>query len=180
MSVTAFNRARRQAEALADAKARDDKAQNTPLNHKLSPREMAEFARNETPDMASPPYPDLKRLINIPADANLDREAEAHRQSLLNRTRVLTDEAREELQNAHWRDDKTKAIPDHNEPGRDRSQKGLWPLQEEASADYRDPRSPTHDGRIRATEDYAQRPDVDTTESKASRQKASKALARDD
>jgi hypothetical protein len=183
MSATAFNRARRQSEALADAKARDNVAQNTPLNHKLDSEQMAEFARtgrDDLPKMASPPYPDTGRLINVPADANLEREAEAFRQSELNKTRVLTDEAREELQNSHWRDAKTKAIPDHDEAGFDRSQFGMAPLQEQAYADYEDPRSPTHDGRIRATEEYKERPDVDTTESKASRQAAPKKLAKDD
>jgi len=183
MSATAFNRARRQAEALADAKARDDVAQNTPLNHKFDAEQFAEFARTargELPNMASPPYPDTGRLINIPADANLEREAEAFRQSELNKTRVLSDEAREELQNSHWRDAKTKAIPDHDEAGFDRSQFGMAPLQEQAYADYQDPRSPTYDGRIRATEEYSERPDVDTTESKASRQKAPAKLAKDD
>jgi hypothetical protein len=183
MSATAFNRSRRQAEALQDAKARDDEAQNKPLNTRMDARQLAEFSRNaaeELPKMASPPYPDMKKLINIPADANLDREVEAYKQSMMNRTRVLTDEAREELSNSHLRDDKVKAIPDHDEAGQDRSQFGMASLQEQAYADYQDPRSPTFDGRIRATEEYAKRPDVDTTESKASRQKATPLVEDDD
>jgi hypothetical protein len=180
MSATAFNRSRRQAEALADAKARDDVAQNTPLNHKLDAEALAEFSRSDPANMASPPYPDLARLINIPADANLQREAEAMKQAELNKTRILSDEAREELQNSHWRDDKTKAIPDHDEAGQDRSQFGMAPLQDEAYADYQDPRSPYRDGRLRAAEPYDKRPDADTTESKASRQKATPLVPDDD
>jgi hypothetical protein len=181
MSATAFNRSRRQNEAVQDAKARNDAEQNKPLNERMTAEELAEFARqNPVAEMASPPYPDLAHLINIPADANLQREADAMKQAKLNRTRVLSDEAREELQNSHWRDDKTKAIPDHDEAGQDRSQKGMWPLQEEAYADYHDPRSPADDGRIRATEPYNERPDVDTTESEASRQSATPLVPDDD
>lgn len=181
MSITAFNRSRRQNEAVADAKARDDAEQNKPLNERMDAEQLAEYAReNPVADMASPPYPDMAHLINIPADANLKREADAMKQAQLNRTRVLSYEAREELQNAHLRDDKTKAIPDHDEAGQDRSQKGMWPLQEEAYADYHDPRSPADDGRVRAAEPYSERPDVDTTESKASRQKATSLVPDDD
>lgn len=179
MGISAFNRARRQAEALADAQARDDEQQNKSLNMRLNAEELSIHSREETPDMASPPYPDSGRFINIPADAYLDREAEAMEEAQMNRTRILTYEAREELQNSHLRDDKTKAIPDHDEAGQDRSQKAMWPLQEEAYAEYHDPRSPADDGRIRAGEPYNERPDVDTTESRAARQKAA-STAKDD
>lgn len=179
MSVTSFNRSRRQNEALADAKARDDAKQNTPLNHALDAKELSKFAQDPTPDMASPPYPDIRKLVNIPSGADLGREIEGARQSELNKVRVLSDEARNELQNAHLRDDKTKAIPDHDEAGQDRSQEGMAPLQQQAYADYEDPRAPQHDGRIRATEEYSERPDVDTTASKKSRTKPVK-LPEDD
>ncbi len=171
MSVTSFNRARRQAEALADAKARDDAAQNTPLNHKLDAKEMSAFARDETPDMGSPPYPDIRKVLNIPSVSDMNREIEAAKQSELNKVRVLSEEAREELQNAHHRDAKVKAIPDHDEAGQDRSTEGMAPLQEQAYKQYEDPRAPFHDGRIRATEKYEDRPDVDTSVSKNSRGK---------
>lgn len=171
MSATSFNRSRRQAEALADAKARDDAAQNTPLNHKLSVEEMNNFARDQLPDMASPPYPDVRKLVNIISASDKEREIAAAKESELNKIRVLSPEAQAELQNAHLRDDKTKAIPDHDEAGQDRSQLGMAPLQQQAYKDYEDPRSPQHDGRIRSTEDQTKRPDVDTTVSKASRTK---------
>lgn len=179
MSVTSFNRSRRQNEALADAKARDDAKQNTPLNHAKDAKELSKFAQDPTPDMASPPYPDIRKLVNIPADADLNREIEGARQSELNKVRVLSEAARNELQNAHLRDEKTKAIPDHDEAGQDRSQEGMAPLQAEAYKDYEDPRAPQHDGRIRATEEYSERPDVDTTVSKKSRTKPVK-LPEDD
>ncbi len=179
MSVTSFNRSRRQNEALADAKARDDAKQNTPLNHAMDARQLSEYAREPTPDMASPPYPDIRKLVNIPSGSDKGRELEGARQSELNKVRVLSEEARNELQNSHLRDAKTKAIPDHDEAGQDRSQKGMAPLQAEAYKDYEDPRAPQHDGRIRATEDYTQRPDVDTTVSKKSSTKPVK-LPEDD
>jgi hypothetical protein len=139
---------------------------------------MAEHARTSQeilPKMASPPYPDEGRLINIPADANLDREFEAAEQAELNKTRVPSYEAREELQNAHWRDDKTKAIPDHDEAGQARDQFSMAPVQAEIyDPDYSDMEAPQRDGRLRATREYTSRPDVDTTESKKSRQKAPK------
>jgi hypothetical protein len=179
MSVTSFNRSRRQNEALADAKARDDAKQNTPLNHAMDAKELSQFARDPTPDMASPPYPDIRKLVNIPSGSDMNREIEGARQSELNKVRVLSEEARNELQNAHLRDDKVKAIPDHDEAGQDRSQLGMAPLQQEAYKDYEDPRAPQHDGRIRATEEYTQRPDVDTTVSKKSSTKPVK-LPEDD
>lgn len=179
MGISAFNRARRQAEALADAQARDDEQQNKSLNMRLNAEELSIHSREETPDMASPPYPDIGRFLNIPADAYLEREAEAMEEAQMNRTRILTYEAREELQNSHLRDEKTKAIPDYDEAGQDRSQKAMWSLQEEAYAEYHDPRSPADDGRIRAGEPYNERPDVDTTESRAARQKAA-STAKDD
>lgn len=179
MSATSFNRARRQAEALSDAKARDDDAQNTPLNHKLSVDEMNAFARDQLPDMGSPPYPDIRKLVNIVSGSDKDREIAAAKESELNKVRVLSDEARNELQNAHLRDEKVKAIPDHDEAGQDRSTEGMKPLQEKAYKDYEDERSPQHDGRIRATEKYEDRPDVDTTVSKNSRTKPTK-LVEDD
>lgn len=186
MSVTAFNNSRRQQMALQDAKARDDVAQNTPLNHKLDAKQMTEQTEHyyENPEsMASPPYPDEGRLINIPADANLDREFQAAEQAELNKTRNISYEAREELQNAHLRDDKTKAIPDHDEAGQDRSQLAMQPVQAEIyDPDYSDMEAPQRDGRLRATQDYKSRPDVDTTESRRSRQKAPKTtqLPKDD
>lgn len=186
MSVTAFNNSRRQAMALADAKARDDLAQNTPLNQKLDAKQMSEFARKsqeELPKMASPPYPDEARLINIPADAELDREFQAAEQAELNKTRVPSYEAREELQNAHWRDDKTKAIPDHDEAGQKRDQFSMQPIQAEIyDPQYSDMEAPQRDGRLRARQQYASRPDVDITESKKSRQKGPKVsdLPKDD
>jgi hypothetical protein len=179
MSVTSFNRSRRQNEALADAKARDDAKQNTPLNQAMNAEQLSQFARDPTPDMASPPYPDVRKLVNIPSGSDLGREVEGARQSELNKVRVLSDEARNELQNAHLRDDKVKAIPDHDEAGQDRSQKGMAPLQAQAYKDYEDPRAPQHDGRIRATEEYTKRPDVDTTASTNSRTKPVK-LPEDD
>lgn len=186
MSVTAFNNSRRQAMALADAKERDDVAQNTPLNQELDAKEMAKRTQEyyEDPEsMASPPYPDEARLINIPADANLEREFQAAEQAELNKTRVPSYEAREELQNAHWRDDKTKAIPDHDEAGQDRSQLAMQPIQAEIyDTDYSDMEAPQRDGRLRATQEYTSRPDVDVTESRKSRQKAPKTsqLPKDD
>jgi hypothetical protein len=179
MSVTSFNRSRRQNEALADAKARDDAKQNTPLNHAMDARQLSKFAQDPTPDMASPPYPDIRKLVNIPSGSDMEREIEGAKQSELNKVRVLSEEARNELQNAHLRDDKVKAIPDHDEAGQDRSQQGMAPLQQEAYKDYEDPRAPQHDGRIRATEEYSERPDVDTTVSKKSATKPVK-LPEDD
>jgi hypothetical protein len=179
MSATSFNRARRQAEALSDAKARDDEAQNKPLNQKMSVEELNAFARDQLPDMASPPYPDIRKLVNIPSGSDREREIAAAKESELNKLRVLSDAARNELQNAHLRDDKVKAIPDHDEAGQDRSTEGMKSLQEEAYKDYEDPRAPQHDGRIRATEPYEDRPDADTSVSKNSRTKPTK-LVEDD
>ena len=108
----------------------------------MDARQLSEYAREPTPNMASPPYPDIRKLVNIPSGSDKGRELEGARQSELNKVRVLSEEARNELQNSHLRDAKTKAIPDHDEAGQDRSQKGMAPLQAEAYKDYEDPRAP--------------------------------------
>jgi hypothetical protein len=179
MGMSAFNRHRRQAEALADARARDDAEQAKPLSEKYSDDEMAKFAENNDL-MGSPPYADVAELINIPADADPGREQAAMEQAGKNRTRVPTDEDRWHLQNSHFRDEKTKAIPDFDEAGQDRTLKGQEDLRAEAAKPYEDPRSPAFDGRERQAEPWEERPDSDTTVSPRTRKKATPPVLDDD
>lgn len=164
MGMAAFNRARRQKMALSDAKARDDGEQNKDLidrDPEDVEKDLETYLRG---DMGSPPYADEGQLINIRADADPEREKRAMEQAELNKTRVLTEEERWILQNAHFRDDKTKAIPDHDEAGKDRTLKGQESSRRKASAPYEDTRvDPEHDGRLRSLEPEEERPDGDTT-----------------
>jgi hypothetical protein len=170
MSATAFNRRRRQARAIADAAARDDAVQNTPLNKAMTPEELSEFSRGPRPNMGSPPYPDVARLSSVPGDYDRDREEDAAAEAELNKTRILSYTARETLQNSHLLNEPVKAIPDHDEAGLDNTLTGtMAALRVTAETPYRDTRTPSRDGRIRATETYATRPDVDTTVSANSR-----------
>lgn len=171
MGIAAFNRARRQQEALADAKARDDAEQQKPLTEKYSSDEIAKFTENNDL-MASPPYADVGQLINIPADADPDREKAAMEQAKLNRERILTEEERWQLQNAHFRDAKTKAIPDHDEAGQDRTKEGQKASRQKASAPYEDPSVPQHDGSKRIEQPWEERPDSDTSVSEETAQDA--------
>jgi hypothetical protein len=177
--MSAFNRHRRQQEALKDAQARDDEAQAKPVSEKYSDDEMAKFAENNDL-MGSPPYADVDGLINIPADADPKREEAAMRQAEKNRDRVPTDEDRWHLQNAHFRDAKVKAIPDFDEAGQDRTLAGQHDLRAQASKPYEDPRSPTLDGRERVAEPWEERPDSDTSVSKKTRRGATKPVLDDD
>ena len=161
-SIAAFNRNRAQQAAIQDA-----------LNRK--PMEVAESQEvakaapvyvEDLDDLASPPYADADQLINVQGDSNLDREVEGLRQAELNRTRVLSPKALEELQNAHLHEPKVKAIPDPDEAGGDRTLKGQKKLRDKAEAPYKDDRvKPIPDGRIRAGEPYEDRPDGETTTS---------------
>ena len=180
MGMAAFNRARRQKMALADAKARDDGEQNKDLidqDPKAVEEAMEVYRRG---DMGSPPYADEGQLINIPADADPDREQHAAEQAERNKTHILTEEERWILQNAHFRDAKTKAIPDHDEAGKDRTIYGQRASRKKASAPYEDFRvEPEHDGRLRINEPAEERPDVDTTVSDATRQDPTPAVVDD-
>lgn len=161
-SIAAFNRNRAQQAAIQDA-----------LNRK--PMEVAESQEvakaapvvvEDQDDLASPPYADADQLINVQGDSNLDREMEGLRQAELNRTRVLSPKALEELQNAHLHEPKTKAIPDPDEAGKDRSLKGQKAMRDKAEKPYKDDRvKPIPDGRLRAAEPYEDRPDGETTTS---------------
>ena len=161
-SIAAFNRNRAQQAAIQDA-----------LNRKpMEVAESQEVARaapvyvENLDDLASPPYADADQLINVQGDSNLDREMEGLRQAELNRTRVLSPKALEELQNAHLHEPKTKAIPDPDENGKDRSLKGQGKMRDKAEAPYKDDRvKPIPDGRLRAGEPYEDRPDGETTTS---------------
>jgi hypothetical protein len=171
MGMAAFNRHRRQKMALADAKARDDAEQNKDLldqDPKAVEEDLETYRRGE---MGSPPYADEGQLINIRADADPEREKRAMEQAELNKSRVLTEEERWIIQNAHFRDDKTKAIPDHDEAGKDRTLKGQEASRRKASAPYEDPRvQPELDGRLRTLEPEEERPDADTTVSEVTAQ----------
>ena len=169
MGMSAYNRARRQQEAAADAKARDDAEQQKPLAERYPPDRVQEFTENSDL-LGSPPYADVGQYINIPADADPDRERKAMEQAERNRDHVPTDDQRWQLQNSHFRDAKTKAIPDHDEAGNDRTLKGQEASRREASAPYEDPRSPTLDGSVRVTEPWEERPDSDTSVSDATAQ----------
>jgi len=162
MGMSAFNRARRQQEALADAKARDDAEQQKPLAERYPPDRVQEFTENSDL-LGSPPYADVGQYINIPADADPDRERKAMEQAERNRDHVPTDEERWQLQNAHFRDAKTKAVPDHDEAGNDRTLKGQEGSRRKASEPYEDPRSPRLDGSVRVSEPWEERPDSDTS-----------------
>ncbi len=161
-SIAAFNRARAQQAALADAAKRP-------------PQEVAESQEVAKADpvlvenldeLGSPPYADADQLINVQGDSNLDREMEGMRQAELNRDRVLSPAALEELQNAHLHEPKVKAIPDPDEAGQDRTLEGQKPLRDKAEAPYKDERvKPQKDGRLRAAEPYEDRPDGETTTS---------------
>lgn len=161
-SIAAFNRNRAQQAAIQDA-----------LNRK--PMEVAESQEvakaapvyvENLDDLASPPYADADQLINVQGDSNLDREMEGLRQAELNRTRVLSPKALEELQNAHLHEPKTKAIPDPDENGKDRSLAGQKAMRDKAEKPYKDDRvKPIPDGRLRAGEPYEDRPDGETTTS---------------
>lgn len=171
MGMAAFNRARRQKMALADAKARDDGEQNKDLIDQDSKTVQEALETYRRGEMGSPPYADEGQLINIRADADPEREKRAMEQAELNKTRVLTEEERWILQNAHFRDDKTKAIPDHDEAGKDRTLKGQESSRRKASAPYEDPRvQPELDGRLRTLEPEEERPDADTTVSEVTAQ----------
>jgi hypothetical protein len=167
--MSAFNRARRQQEAEADAKARDDAEQQKPLAERYPPDRIQEFTENSDL-LGSPPYADVGQFINIPADADPERERKAMEQAERNRDRVPTDEERWQLQNAHFRDAKTKAIPDHDEAGNDRTLKGQEGSRRKASAPYEDPRSPNLDGSVRVSEPWEERPDSDTSVSEQTAQ----------
>lgn len=163
MGMAAFNRSRRQQEALADANARDDSEQQKPLTEKYSSDDIAKFTENNDL-LASPPYADVGQLINIPADADPDREKAAAEQAKLNRERILTEEERWQLQNSHFRDAKTKAIPDHDEAGKDRTKEGQKASRKKASAPYEDTSvEPQHDGRKRIEQPWEERSDSDTS-----------------
>lgn len=167
MSATAFNRARRQRLARQDAENR-------------KPREIEESqeAVKAVPDpvenldeLGSPPYADEGQLINIVSGTDLERDRESWKQAELNKTRVLSPEELAELQNSHLRDPKTKAIPNPDEAGADRTLKGQESSRRKAGAPYRDKRvKPQEDGRIRATEPEEERPDADTTVSEKTAQ----------
>lgn len=161
-SIAWANRARAQQAAIKDAQAR-------PPFEVTESQELAKAAPvvvENLDDLASPPYADADQLINVQGDSNLDREMEGLRQAELNRTRVLSPKALEELQNAHLHEPKVKAIPDPDETGKDRSLKGQKAMRDKAEAPYKDDRvKPIPDGRIRATEPYEDRPDGETTTS---------------
>lgn len=159
-SIAAFNRNRAQQAALQDAAKRQ-------------PQQVAESqdAVKAVPEpvdnldkLGSPPYADADQLINVQGDSDIDRELEGMRQAELNRTRVFSKEALEEIQNAHLHEPKVKAIPDPDEVGQDRTLEGQKSLRAKAEAPYKDKRvKPENDGRIRATEPEEDRPDGDTT-----------------
>ena len=161
-SIAAFNRARAQQAAIKDALAR-------PPFEVTESQELAKAAPVVVENLdvlASPPYADADQLINVQGDSNLDREMEGMRQAKLNRERVLSPKALEELQNAHLHEPKVKAIPDPDEVGQDRSLKGQKKLRDKAEAPYKDDRvKPIPDGRLRASEPYEKRPDGETTTS---------------
>lgn len=179
MGMSAFNRHRRQQEALKDAQARDDAEQTKPLSETYSDEDMAKFTENNDL-MGSPPYADVAGLINIPADADPKREEAAMKQAGKNRERNPTDEDRWQLQNSHFRDAKVKAIPDFDEAGQDRTLAGQQDLRAQASKPYEDPRSPALDGRERVAEPWEERPDSDTTVSEKTRRGATKPVLDDD
>lgn len=161
-SLAAFNRNRAQQAALQDAAKR-------PPQQIAESQEFAHAAPvlvENLDELGSPPYADADQLINVQGDSNLDRELEGMRQAELNRTRVLSPAAREELQNAHLHEPKTKAIPDPDEAGQDRTLEGQKKLRDKAEAPYKDDRvKPIPDGRLRAAEPYEDRPDGETTTS---------------
>lgn len=179
MGMAAFNRARKQKMALTDARARDDAEQMKDLRQQ-SPEVMTKQV--DDPDsLATPPYADEDQLINIPADADPQREIEAMEQAKRNRDRVPTDEEREELGNAHLRDEKTKAIPNDVESGQDRTLKGQEASRRKASEPYEDHRvKPQLDGRKRVNEPEETRPDADTTVSDVTREDATPPAEDDD
>lgn len=180
MGMAAFNRARRQKMALSDAKARDDAEQNKDLIDQDPKKVADDLVTYRRGDMGSPPYADEGQLINIPADADPDRERKAMEQAERNKTHVMTEEERWILQNAHFRDAKTKAIPDHDEAGKDRTIYGQRASRKKASAPYEDLRvEPEHDGRLRVNEPQDERPDGDTTVSDATRQDATPVVVDD-
>jgi hypothetical protein len=161
-SLAAFNRNRAQQAALQDAAKRQP--QQIAESQELA--NAAPVLVENLDELGSPPYADADQLINVQGDSNLDRELEGMRQAELNRTRVLSPAAREELQNAHLHEPKTKAIPDPDEAGQDRTLKGQKKLRDKAEAPYKDDRvKPIPDGRLRATEPYEDRPDGETTTS---------------
>lgn len=161
-SIAAFNRNRAQQAAIADAAKR-------PPQQIAESQEVAKAAPvvvENLDELGSPPYPDADQLINVQGDSNLDREMEGLRQAEMNRDRVLSPAALEELQNAHLHEPKVKAIPDPDEAGGDRTLEGQKAMRDKAEAPYRDKRvKPQNDGRLRASEPYENRPDGETTTS---------------
>ena len=159
-SIAAFNRNRAQQAALADAAKREPQ-------HIAESQEVAKAAPvfvENADELGSPPYADADQLINVQGDSDIDREMEGLRQAELNRTRVFSQEALEEISNSHLHEPKVKAIPDPDEAGTDRTLKGQKSMRAKAEAPYRDKRvKPENDGRIRATEPEEDRPDGDTT-----------------
>jgi hypothetical protein len=99
MSATAFNRARRQAEALAAA---GGSGKSNPLS-KLSPEETSTYPDGYNLGPAEPPYPDVRKMTDVPSEYDLNREIEAAKEAELNKVRILSKEAQEDLQNAHLR-----------------------------------------------------------------------------
>jgi hypothetical protein len=161
-SIAAFNRNRAQQAALQDAAKRPP--QQVAESQELT--KAAPVLVENLDELGSPPYADADQLINVQGDSNLDREMEGMRQAELNRDRVLSPAAREELQNAHLHEPKTKAIPDPDEAGQDRTLEGQKALRDKAEAPYKDDRvKPIPDGRLRAAEPYENRPDGETTTS---------------
>jgi hypothetical protein len=161
-SIAAFNRARAQQAALADAAKRPPQQIAESQELVKAPPVVVE----NLDELGSPPYADADQLINVQGDSNLDRELEGMRQAELNRDRVLSPAALEELQNAHLHEPKVKAIPDPDEAGQDRTLKGQKALRDKAEAPYKDDRvKPQKDGRLRAAEPYEDRPDGETTTS---------------
>lgn len=161
-SIAAFNRNRAQQAAIQDALNR----QPMQIAESQEVAKAAPVVVENLDEIGSPPYADADQLINVQGDSNLDREMEGLRQAKLNRDRVLSPAALEELQNAHLHEPKVKAIPDPDEAGKDRTLKGQRKLRDKAEAPYKDDRvKPIPDGRLRAGEPYEDRPDGETTTS---------------
>jgi hypothetical protein len=98
MSATAFNRSRRQA-ADQESKA---KGKDNPLSA-LAPEETSNYPDGYNLGPAEPPYPEVRKMFDVPSEFDFNRELEAAKESELNRVRVLSEESRENIQNAHKR-----------------------------------------------------------------------------